>query len=184
MVGFREFLQKKTTGGYLEKHYPNMKGDRLEKLLIGFENEYMVGVILELLGYKPEVIEDYKLDRQDIDYKLGKYAISVKTNVMGLETGNVILELGNQYKKGWFYTSKADIWIFVVGRRGERRVFWDFAENIRKQAFLYGTKTGLSKRSREINKKTGFRGVYNLQGWTLLLYPIKYLHSIWSFAIV
>ncbi|MEM0472623.1 MAG: hypothetical protein QXX84_06985 [Sulfolobales archaeon] len=183
MVGFKEFLKIKTTGGYLEKHYPTMKGDRLEKLLVGLENEYMVGVIFELLGYQPKIVH-YRMDRQDIDYYLGNLTISVKTSIRGLETGNVILELGNRYKKGWFYTSRADIWVFVVGRRKERRVFWDYASNIRVNAFLYGRKVGLSEKCKEINKVTGFRGVRDLEGWTLLLYPIKHLKPIWGFSVL
>lgn len=174
MVGnFQQFLREKTTGGYLEKSKKYMSSERLEKVKEGLRNEYLTAIFLQEMGYE---ITAVGLDREydDIDLILdNRYTISVKSMPQALKYGNVVLELGNHHKRGWFYTSKADIWIFVV----EDRLFWDFSRKIRMDAFSIGEIKYLSKRIREINQKTGFRGVKNLENWALLTYPIHKLRQ-------
>lgn len=174
MVGnFQQFLKEKTTGGYLEKLKKYMSPERLEKVKEGLRNEYFVAIFLQEMGY--EVIA-VNLDKEydDIDFILNnKYTISIKSMPRALKYGNVVLELGNHYKQGWFYTSKADIWIFVV----EDRLFWDYSYRIRMNAFSVGKIKYLSKRIREINQETGFRGVKNLENWALLTYPLRKLRQ-------
>ena len=174
MVGsFQQFLRDKTTGGCLEKIKNKMSAERWQKVKEGLRNEYLAATFLESMGYDVTMV-GIEMEYGDIDIILNnKYTISIKSMPKALQYGSVVLELGNDYKKGWFYTSQADIWLFVVGDR----LFWDFRENIRNEAFNVGEIKYLSKYIRKLNQQTGFRGVRNLKEWRLLTYPLYKLRK-------
>lgn len=162
--------------------------DRFQKAMEGFLAEFEVYYRLRLMefnAYFPRELERYDIDLIAIKKNL-TFPISIKTSARAYEYQTVVLEMGTPKRKGWFYTSLASIWCFVIPTPDgfNYSVLWGWADEIRRdvEEGREGIiETRLTKNIRKINSgKVGFRTYRNLSDLKIVRYPTKYLRSIWE----